>query len=265
MMLNLSLITFKGVMRDRIYHGILLISIFFLFIPSVSSFSMRQVAQLAVTLSLSLTSFLLLLLAVFLGATSLWKDMERRYTHSVLGGTPINRMSYIFGKYSGISLFVMVTALLLGIMSIAVISFSAAANPPDRPLFWVNIFCAVFFDALKYCLLVAVAFLLSTVSTSFFLPIFGTIATFLAGSATQEVYDYLHTSQGAQLSGGIKATALFFYYFLPNFSAFDLKANAIYSLPLDPGGLLLTFGYAVVYIAILLTSASLLFARRELL
>lgn len=264
-MLYLTLATFKGVLRDRIFHSILLIVLLFLFIPSASTFSMRQVTQLAITLTLSLSSFILLLLAVFLGGTSLWKDIERRYTHSVLGGAPVRRSSYIVGKYFGASLFVMLTTLLLAIMSCIAIWLAVAAYPPDRPLLWLNILCAVFFDALKYCLLVAVAFLLSTVSTSFFLPIFGTIATFLAGSATQEVYDYLHTDQGAQLSGGIKATALFFYYLLPNFSAFDLKANAIYSLPLDPGGLLLTFGYAVVYIAILLTSASLLFARRELL
>jgi Cu-processing system permease protein len=264
-MLQLLLITFKGVLRDRVYHGILLVAVFFLFIPSASSFSMRQVTQLAITLSLSLTSFLLLLLAVFLGGTSLWKDIERRAIHSVLGGTPIGRTSYLLGKFSGISLFIMMTALLLGMMSFAVIWFTVAAYPPDRPLLWLNILGAVLLDALKYVLLVAVAFLLSTVCTSFFLPIFGTIATFLAGSATQDVHDYLHTDQGAQLSAGIKATAQFFYYILPNFSAFDLKANAIYSLPLDPGSLLFTFGYAVTYIAILLTTASLLFTRRELL
>ncbi len=263
-MIKIVGITFQGVLRDKVFHGILLVAGLFLFIPSASAFSMRQVPQLAITLSLSLTSFLLLLLAVFLGGTSLWKDVERRYTHSVLGGTPISRASYVLGKYSGVSLFVMATAFLLGVLSLAAIWFAAMAYPPDRPLLWLNILIAVFFDALKYVLLVAVAFLLSTVSTSFFLPIFGTIATFLAGSATQNVYDYLQTPQGEQLSAGVKAAALFFYYMLPNFSAFDLKANAIYSLPLDPGGLLLTFAYAAVYIAILLSSASLLFTRREL-
>lgn len=264
-MVHLLTITLKGILRDRIYHGIILVSLLFIFIPSASAFSMRQVTQLGVTLTLSLTSFLLLLLAVFLGGTSLWKDIERHYAHSVLGGTPISRTSYVLGKYCGVSLFVMLTALLLGMMSLAAIWFTAMAYPPERPLLWLNILFAVFFDALKYVLLVAVAFLLSTVSTSFFLPIFGTIATFLAGSATQNVYDYLHTDQGVQISAGIKATALVFYYILPNFSAFDLKANAIYSLPVDPGGLFLTFGYAVAYIAILLTAASLLFTRRELL
>lgn len=225
---------------------------------------MRQVTELAITLSLSLTSFLLLLLAIFLGGTSLWKDLERRYTQSVLGCTPISRTSYVLGKYFGISLFLTLTALLLGGMSLAAIWFTASAYPPDRPLLWQNIAVAVLFDTLKYVLLIAVAFLFSTVSTSFFLPIFGTIATFLAGSATQGVFEYLHTAQGAESTALMKKSALFFYYVLPNFSAFDLKANAIYSLPLDAGGLLLTMAYGMVYIAILLTVTSVLFARREL-
>jgi len=264
-MISILTATIKGVLRDKVFHGILFIACLFLFIPVASTFSLRQVVQLAVTLSLSLISFLLLLLAVFLGGTSLWKDMDRRYTHSVLGGTPVSRTSYLLGKFSGVSLFIIMTALLLGIIGFAAIWSTSIVYPPDRPLLWLNILCAVFFDSLKYILLVAVAFLLSTVSTSFFLPIFGTIATFLAGSATQEVYDYFQTEQGMQLPAGIKSTALFFYYLLPNFSAFDLKANAIYSIPLDSGGLLLTFVYTVVYVAILLTSASLLFVKRELL
>lgn len=264
-MLNILATTFKGVLRDKVFHGILGIACLFLFIPSASAFSLRQVTALAVTLSLSLSSFLLLLLAVFLGGTSLWKDMERRYAISVLGGTPVSRGAYLLGKYGGICLFVLLVALLLGLLSLAAVWFAAAAYPPDRPLLWASILGAVLLDAVKYCLLVAVAFLLSTVSTSFFLPIFGTIATYVAGSATQEVYDYLHTQLGAQLPPGLKATALAFYYLLPNFSAFDLKANAIYSLPLDPAGLALTLGYALVYIAILLTFATLLFTRRELL
>jgi len=247
------------------YHGTLLIAFLFLFIPSISSFSMRQVTELAITLSLSLTSFLLLIMAIFLGGTALWKDVERRYVHSVLGGTPISRTSYVLEKYLGISLFVSITALLLGVLSLTTIGITAWIYPPDRPLLWQNIALAVLFDAVKYAILIAVAFLLSTVSTSFFLPIFGTIATFLAGSASQDVFDYLHSSQGEQLSVIVRKAALFFYYVLPNFSAFDLQTNAIYSIPLNFTGLLLAFSYAVVYILILLTAASLLFSKRDLL
>src|SRR5512147_2633812 len=96
-------ITFKGIFRDRIFKGIAICSFFFLLIPSVTSLSMRQVTELSINLSLSLISFMLLLLSVFLGGTSLWKDMERRYSYSVLG-LPVSRTSYLLGKFFGIGL-----------------------------------------------------------------------------------------------------------------------------------------------------------------
>jgi len=95
-MLNIMQITLKGIFRDRVFQGIMALGVLFLFIPSAASLSMRQVTELSITLSLSLISFILLLLAVFLGATSIWKDMERRYTFSVLS-LPLSRSSYLWG------------------------------------------------------------------------------------------------------------------------------------------------------------------------
>jgi ABC-type transport system involved in multi-copper enzyme maturation permease subunit len=113
-------------------------------------------------------------------------------------------------------------------------------------------------------LLVAIAFLFSTVSTSFFLPVFGTVAIFLVGSASQEAYDFVTTESGQKLPQLVKVAAKLFYYLLPNFSAFDLKLNAIYGLPVSFYGLILTLIYFLVYTAIVLFIATLLFAQREL-
>ncbi|AGF78813.1 hypothetical protein UWK_02273 [Desulfocapsa sulfexigens DSM 10523] len=262
-MFSVFLISFKGVLRDKLYQGIVCTAVIFLTIPAASTFSLRQVAALATTLSLSLTSFILLLISVFLGGTSLWKDIERKYVYSTLG-MPITRTSYLLGKYFGIIGFVLITALFLAIMTVGAIWFAAAAYPPDRPILWNNIAIAIFFDALKYSLLIAIAFVLSSVSTSFFLPIFGTIATYLAGSATQEVFDYIHTDQGQQLSVVTIQVAKYLYYILPNFSAFDLSSQATYGLTLNSSSLLLITSYGVSYIGIILGIACLLFSQREM-
>jgi ABC-type transport system involved in multi-copper enzyme maturation permease subunit len=262
-MFDIVRVTLKGIFRDRVFHGILVAALLLPLIPAVSRLSMRQVTELSVTLSLSLISFILLLLAVFLGGTSLWKDMERRYTFSVLS-LPLTRTSYLLGRFFGIALFLLLAAVLLGCLAGCVVLFVSGNFPPDRPVVWANIFAAVLFDAFKYILLVAVALLFSTVSTSFFLPIFGTISAFLVGNASQQVYDYVHSQAGQALSPLLRVSASALYYLIPNFSAFDLKVNAIYGVPLSPGGLALTFGYLVVYTAILLTLAALLFSRREM-
>ncbi|GFO55592.1 membrane protein [Geomonas sp. Red276] len=262
-MFDIVRITVKGIFRDRVFHGILMAALLLPLIPSISQLSMRQVTELSITLSLSLISFILLLLAVFLGGTSLWKDMERRYTYSVLS-LPITRTSYLLGRFFGVALFLLITAVLLGFVASVVVTIVAGNFPPDRPVVWNNIYLCVLFDAFKYILLLAVAVLFSTVSTSFFLPIFGTISAFLVGSASQQVYDYVHSSAGQVLSPLVRQVATALYYVLPNFSAFDLKVNAIYGVPLNAGGIVLTVCYLVVYAAVLLSVAAIVFSKREM-
>jgi Cu-processing system permease protein len=256
-------VTLKGIFKDRVFHGILMVGLSLFLIPLLSQFSMRQVTELSITLALSLISFILLLLAFFLGGTSLWKDMERRYTFSVLS-LPITRTSYLLGRFFGIALFLLLTALLLGGLAMIIIWLVSGSNPPDRPIIWLNIYLAICFDAFKYILLVAFALLFSTVSTSFFLPVFGAISVFLIGNATQQVYDYVHSADGQVLPAMVRQCASGLYYILPNFSAFDLNINAIYGLPVAPEGIALTLGYLLVYLAIVLTLAAILFSRREM-
>lgn len=262
-MIQILKITLKGIFRDRVFQGIIMTACAFLLIPGIASLSMRQVTELSLTLSLSLNSFIMLLLSVFLGGTSLWKDIERRYTFSVLG-LPLSRQSYLLGRFGGTALFVLMTATVLGIAACAVVGFTSGIHPPDRPIVWETMVLCILFDALKYILLIAVAFLLSTVSTSFFLPVFGTIATFLAGGVTQQVYEYIHSPASQKLLPVVKMIATGLYYLLPNFSAFDLKVNTIYSLPVSATGLFLTFAYFIVYVGIMLSLAAAIFSRREM-
>lgn len=262
-MLNIIQIMLKGIFRDRVFQGIMVAASAFVLIPIIASLSMRQVTELSLTLSLSLISFILLLLSVFLGGTSLWKDMERRYTFSVLG-LPLSRHSYMLGRFAGMAVFIMITAALLGVAAFAVVAYTSSIYPPDRPVAWGAMALCITFDALKYILLVAIAFLFSTVSTSFFLPVFSTIAAFLSGGITQQVYEYINSSSAKLLPPAITTIARALYYVLPNFSAFDLKVNAIYGLPVPVSGLLLTLAYFVVYSAIVLSIAAAIFLRREM-
>lgn len=262
-MTSIIVLTLKGIFRDRVFHGIMVTACAFLLIPVIASLSLRQITELSLTLSLSLISFILLLLAVFLGGTSLWKDIERRYTFSVLG-LPLSRQRYLLGRFGGTALFVLLTAAVLGVAAFVVVLYSNTLYPSERPIIWSTMALCIFFDALKYILLIAVAFLFSTVSTSFFLPVFGTIATFLTGGVTQQVYEYINSPAAKKLSPVVKQIAAGLYYLLPNFSAFDLKVNTIYGLPVPVDGLLLTVAYFVVYVGALLSISAAIFLRREM-
>lgn len=256
-------ITIKSIIRDRVFHGILFSTLIFLFIPTVAGLSMRQMTELSINLSLSLISFILLLLAIFLGGTHLWKDLERRYTYSTLT-LPVSRTTYLAGKFLGIAAFLLLAACIMGIVASGIIQFAAGVYPPERPIVWSNLMVAIVFDALKYTLVVAIAFLFSSVATSFFLPVFGTICIFLVGGASQQVYDYITAPATKDISMVAKQIATLVYYILPNFSAFDFKVNAIYGLPIDGSNLLFVISYFFIYLLCVLTVASLLFEKREI-
>ncbi len=256
-------VTLKGILRDRVLQGILFASVVFLAIPVISTLSMRQVTQLALTLSLSLVSFILFLLAIFLGGVSLWRDVERRYTHNVLT-LPHRRTRYLLGRFTGTALFLLGTAALLSLLTVLVVHLVATNYPPDLPISWITVVAALGFDTFKCLLLVSFAVLFSSISTSFFLPVFGTIAVYLVGGATQQAYDYVLSPAGHSLSPVTQKLAQVLYYLLPNLSAFDLKVNAIYSLPLDYSALALTFGYGILYMAFVLIAAAAVYSHREL-
>lgn len=261
--MTIVVVTLKGILRDRVLQGILAIGLVFLAIPAVSTLSMRQVTELALTLCLSLVSFILLLLAVFLGGVSLWRDVERRYTHSVLT-LPCSRTRYLLERFAGTSLFLFGTVLFLGLLTLTVVLVVSGQYPPDRPISWIAVIAALGFDALKCLLLLAFAVFFSAVGTSFFLPIFGTIAVYMVGGATQQAYDYVLSPAGQALSPVTQTLAEVLYYILPNLSAFDLKVNAIYALPLDFHALALTLGYGILYMAFVLIAAAAVYSHREL-
>lgn len=251
-------------LRDRLLQAVLGVAVvMLLLVPSLSTFSMRQVQELSITLSLSSISLVLLVLSLLLGSSAVWRDIERRYTSSVLT-LPVSRATYLLAKFASIGIFIIACGALLGAASIAVIAIASTQYPSDLPIIWGNIMLAIGADLLKYLLLTAVAVLLSAMSTSFFLPFFAALSIYLAGSASQEVYEYVSGQFGQQLHplqvNAIKGV----YYLLPNFAAFNLKVHAVYALPVTAKAIIFPLLYSFTYGGILLGVAIWVFNRREL-
>lgn len=254
----------RAILRDRVLHAVFGVAlVMIILVPSLSSFSMRQVQELAITLSLSVISVTMLVVALLLGASSVWRDIDHRYTSSILT-LPLSRSTFLLGKFGSIALSLALSAGVLGIGSAVVILLATATYPSEIPVNWVNIMLVLCGDLCKYLLLAAFALLLSSLSTSFSLPFFGTLAIYLCGSASQEVYEYVTGEFGKEMNPVSIGSVKLVYYLLPNFSAFDFQVQAVYGLPISPGELLLTLAYAVVYTGILLALTVVVFERRQL-
>lgn len=258
--LNLLLI-----LRDRTVHILLAFSgILMIIVPIISSFSMRQSQELAVTLSLSFISFILLVSSIVLGSTIVWRDIERRYTYAILS-LPLDRSRYVLAKFLAVCVFLLGGALLIGCCALVAIKIGSLEYKSDIPVQWGRVLLAIAMDAVKYAMLTSVAMLISTLATTFFMPIFVTIALFLTGSASQDVYEYIVSANGKDFSEFSKFLIKTVYYAIPNFSAFDFKLYAIYPLTVDPIAIVYNGVYALVYTAAILSLAVICFSRREML
>ena len=264
MVLDLFILNIKWIIRDRVLQALAGVAVLFLLlIPAFSVLSMRQVQELSITLSLSFISFVLLVFSTLLGASSIWRDVEKRYTSSLLT-LPHSRGSYVLSKFLAISAGITASAILLFIVAAVTVVISSGLYQSTSPIRWVHFINAVFFDVLKYILLAAIAILLSSFSTSFFLPIFGTISLLIAGNASQEVFDFVTTNAAnSKLPTMLQYAAKGLYYLLPNFGAFNYKVFAIYPVQLDMTGVFYTFLYFIIYTGIVLVISVNVFSRRE--
>lgn len=263
-MLSMLRVNFLWIIRDRFFQAILAVALLLLaLVPVISYFSMRQTQELAVTLSLSFVSAILLVCSLMLGCTMIWRDLERRYSYALLS-LPQSRTRYLLAKFFAVSGFLLLGAVCLALTAMLAVKLSILQYPSDIPVQWGRIFLAVLADVLKYSLLAAIAMLLTSLATSFFMPFFVSLAIFLAGSASQDVYEFVTSRYAGEFSGAARAVFKGVYYVLPNFSAFDLKLQAVYPIPFDTAHLVYLLGYYLVYLTMVLSLTDWIFSRREL-
>lgn len=254
--------TIKNVFRDRIFLMILSFVFVYAAIPFFSYFSMRQLQEISITMSISLNSFILLILSLFGSIYTIWRDIERKYTFTTLS-FPVTRINYFTGRYIGfvsVLFFITVINLILGLIAIKI---SAGFYKSELPILWSNIALAYFFSLLKYCIVLGFGFLFASFSTSFFTPVFSTIAIFLAGNSIQGIYEYV-LKESENSSAFLKWVVSIFYYILPNLSAFDMTSYAAYSIDMNIKSVMFSIIYFVFYLSIVMTFAVLIFNRRDL-
>jgi Cu-processing system permease protein len=262
-MLTIAWLTFKNVFKDRIALIILSMVLLYVSIPVFSSFSMRQIQEVSITMSLTLNSFILLFLSIFGATATIWRDIERKFVYTILS-YPIKRSDYLIGRFLGFALVMLVVAFVNFILSIISIHICSGMYKSRLPILWDNIALSFALSYLQYILLMAFGFLFASFSTSFFTPFFATVSIFIAGNASQGIYDYvLHTSK-AHYSALTQTVTKTLYYIVPNFSSFDLTAYAAYALRVDYNNITSTLVYFVLYFTIVISLTNIIFNKRDL-
>ena len=259
-------IALKSGVRDRVLHAILAVGLLLLLsTPVVAVFSMRQVVALAVSYSLSVIALLGLLLTLVLSMAVVARDMERRSVYTVCS-LPLSRSVYLVGRFLGFAVLLLLALCILGLFAATALYFLASHYPATPSFSWGHFFLALWFQYWILLIVGGVTLLFSIFATSTFLPLALSVGIYFAAFSTEAVKFYVNTGTGVEHTAPIiKWLAQFAYWVLPNFAAFDLKAEAIYHLPLAAKPLLLTQAYGIGYLGVLLVIATMAFQRKEFL
>lgn len=247
--------TFKQSVRDKVLYSliifaVLLISASILF--TRISVGIQQI--ILVNLGLGAISIFGLLIAIFIGISLVWREIERRTLYNILS-KPVARWEFIVGKYSGLLLTLLVNT------SIMTAGFYLA-------LFWQNrkfqardlgSLEAVYFILLELALVVGVALFFSCIASPTLSAVF-TFCVYVIGNLLADIRWFGHESHSALMS----YLTSFLYYLLPNFSHFNVISAAAHG-ELVPGYLLVSNSlYALLYAVILISASILIFEEREL-
>src|ERR1041385_2292336 len=121
--------TFREAVRDRVLYGVLGVATFVLvFTLVLAEVSLDQQRRIVLDVGLASISLFSVLVAIFLGSSLLYKEIERKTLYVILP-KPIRRHEFLLGKYFGIVLTAFVFVAIQGAVQLCVSSVQAHARP----------------------------------------------------------------------------------------------------------------------------------------
>jgi Cu-processing system permease protein len=196
------------------------------------------------------SALLATLLAVFLGATLLHKELERRTIYSMVA-KPIRRAEFLLGKFLGLWV---TSGLLLAAMTAMVLLLLAVAYH-DLP--WVIVGSFVL-TLVELGIVTALVVFFSSFTTPGLTALF-TAASIVAGQFAEDLLYF--SRHGA--SPAIAAATQAFYWILPHFALFNARGVVVHGQAVPSGWLLFATVYGLLYVGALVTAAGAIFERRE--
>ena len=245
---------FREAVRDRVLYNLVL---FVLILTAASIFigelSGGQERKVIVDLGLSAMLLFGVFIAIFVGVGLVYKEIERRTIYAVFS-KPVGRGEFLVGKYLGLCLTLLVNVLVMGVgVSLALLYVSRGWDPLI-PTIWP----AVLLIYLELTLLTAITLLFSSFSSPALSALL-TFMVFIIGHFSADLKS-LATSLG---SSGAKFLFTGLYYLLPNLANYSFITAAAHGRAPSAGFIFATALYAVVYIAVTLAAATLVFSRRN--
>lgn len=254
--LAIGRVTLTEILRDKVLYNVLLCA-FILFVIGLLAARLTFIhpERVVVDMGQSAVGISCAMIAAFLGAGLIGREIERRTIHLALS-RPISRAQFVIGKFLGISGVLLVNWLLLvaaylGIVAVMAGGFAQLAS--------FAVPAGLLLLLIQAIVIASVAILFSSFSTTSLSAIL-CIGVFLIGHASTEL-------QGAVAkveSPLIRTAGRWLVRVLPDLEHFNLGFKVTYGLPVTFGLVAQSVAYGLALSAGFLIAASIFMEWREI-
>jgi ABC-type transport system involved in multi-copper enzyme maturation permease subunit len=250
MILAVAAVTVREALRRKVQVNLLLFALLLVLVSLVlSSLTIGEGHRIAADLGLTAMELIGSLIAIFLGASLVAGDVERRVVQPIIA-KPISRAGYLVGRYLGlVATLVLNLAVMGATLATMLVLEAGSARPLDLALL-----SALAMMAVQLAVIAAIAVLFSSFTSTTLAAVFALCLT-LAGRLSTDLRT-LWTGEGASVARAL-------WYALPNLSALSLNESVVYRTP-PPATAWLAVLYALLYAGAALALAAAVFERRDL-
>jgi ABC-type transport system involved in multi-copper enzyme maturation permease subunit len=246
--------TFREAVRDRVLYNLVL---FVLLLTAVSIFigelSGGQEQKIIVDLGLSAMLLFGVFIAIFVGVGLVFKEIEKRTIYAIFS-KPVGRGEFLVGKYLGLCLTLLVNVLVMGLgVSLALMLVNRGWDPLA-----LKIWPAILLIYVELMILTGVALLFSSFSSPALSALL-TFFVFIIGHFSSDL-KALATSMG---NTGTRWIFSGLYYLLPNLANYSFITPAAHGRVPEIGHASIVILYALVYVTVILSVATLIFRQRN--
>lgn len=247
----LATASFREALRNRVTVVLGVFAVVMILLTSVVLNTTVFTLDRAVTdFGLGVMSLLLVGLTIYLSAGLLTREIERRTIFLVVS-RPVSRAAFIVGRYVG-------TVIMLFMLQ----AVMAALYLLQFPLFDVPLTQAVTAAllglAVELALLAAIGFFFSSFSGQLVSGL-SVVGLYLLGHLSRDMYLVSQSSESPAIAGLARVG----YYVLPNLDRLDYRVVAAHQGTVDWTEFAGSCGYGLLYAALLLVAATLIFDRRD--
>ncbi len=250
--LAIALNTFRESIRDRIFYSLLAFAVLMLaFSLVLGNLTIGDEIKIIKDFGLGAISLFGVLIAIFVGISLVYKEMEKRTIYVILAN-PIARYQFILGKYAGLSLTLFVEVAVMSAGLLALCYFKQQIVP------W-ELFKAIIPIWFELQLILAVALFFSAFVSPFLSGLL-TLSVFIIGHLTQDFKQLVVNMDNPAL----KQTADILYRTFPNLEALNYKSRVVHGLEIPWQEFGLSLAYATSYTVLVLSFTLFIFNKRDI-